>query len=152
MFTALVLTVVTVQPGQTLSGIAASNEVSVAALEAANPQLTDPNLVYPGEHINLPGSGGSAPAVQPASVAPVSAVPGSYQSCVIQHESSGNPDAENSGHWGLYQMTENLWVLGGGSPSDYGSASAAEQSQVFQNILANNINGGTSNWTPYDGC
>jgi hypothetical protein len=69
---------------------------------------------------------------------------------VIQAESSGNPDAENDGHWGLFQMTPNLWVLGGGSPSSYGSASAAQQEAVFQNIVAHDINGGTQNWQPYD--
>ena len=44
----------TVQSGDTLGSIALNNGVSLAALEAANPQITDPALIYPGQVINLP--------------------------------------------------------------------------------------------------
>lgn len=44
----------TVQSGDTLSGIAASFGVSLADLEAANPQIADPNLIYPGQLIVIP--------------------------------------------------------------------------------------------------
>lgn len=43
-----------VQPGDTLSGIAASHGFSLAAVEAANPQLPDFGLILPGQVINLP--------------------------------------------------------------------------------------------------
>lgn len=51
----------TVQAGDTLSAIAQRQGVSLAALEAANPQLSNPNYIYPGETIHLPGNqhGGS---------------------------------------------------------------------------------------------
>jgi hypothetical protein len=88
---------------------------------------------------------------QPQPAASPSSVPSGYLARVAMAESTDNPDAVNGDHWGEYQMTENLWVLGGGNPSSYGSASAGEQTAVAQNIVANNINGGTSNWTPYDG-
>jgi len=45
----------TVQPGDTMSGIAAAHSISLAALEAANPQVTNPNLIDPGEVLNLTG-------------------------------------------------------------------------------------------------
>ncbi|AEJ41348.1 LysM repeat-containing protein [Sulfobacillus acidophilus TPY] len=45
----------TVQKGDTLSAIAARYGISLAALEAANPQIKDPNLIYPGETITIPG-------------------------------------------------------------------------------------------------
>ncbi len=48
---------VTVHSGDTLSGIAARNGVSLSALLAANPQIRNPNLIYPGQTIHLPGSG-----------------------------------------------------------------------------------------------
>lgn len=38
----------------TLSGIAAHEGVSLSALEAANPQITNPNLIYPGQQIKIP--------------------------------------------------------------------------------------------------
>ena len=60
MFAALALVAYLVQPGDTLSGIAASHGVSLAAVEAANPQLSNPNLIYAGQKIEIPR--GSSPA------------------------------------------------------------------------------------------
>ena len=42
--------------GDTLRKIAARQGISVNDLIAANPQLWNPNLIYPGQVINLPGS------------------------------------------------------------------------------------------------
>lgn len=52
---------VSVHAGDTLSSIAASHHVSLAALEAANHQITNFNQIFPGETIHLPG-GSQAPA------------------------------------------------------------------------------------------
>ncbi|HNR90872.1 MAG TPA: LysM peptidoglycan-binding domain-containing protein [Dokdonella sp.] len=52
----------TVHRGDTLSGIAQRHGVSLSSLIAANPQIANPNLIYPGQHIHLPGSASSAPA------------------------------------------------------------------------------------------
>ncbi|KAA8571109.1 hypothetical protein EYC84_000458 [Monilinia fructicola] len=48
---------VTVKKGDTLSKIAAANKVSLADLIAANPDIADPDLIYPGQTINIPGGG-----------------------------------------------------------------------------------------------
>lgn len=56
----------TVRSGDTLSGIAASHRVSLAALEAANPQISNPNRISVGQLIHIPGSGTLAPAPAPA--------------------------------------------------------------------------------------
>jgi LysM repeat protein len=75
---------------------------------------------------------------------------GTFGQCVIEHESGGNPQVMNaSGHYGLYQFSASTWAAYGGSPADFGHASAAEQNQVFANAMAQ---GGQSNWAPYDGC
>lgn len=75
---------------------------------------------------------------------------GGMEACIIARESGGNPDVTNaSGHWGLYQFSESTWVASGGSPSSFGSASAAEQHRVFENAVAAR---GYSDWAPYDGC
>jgi LysM repeat protein len=55
-----------VRSGDTLSGIAAKFNVSLAALEAANPQAVNPNRIYVNELISVPAS--SAPAQQPSPV------------------------------------------------------------------------------------
>jgi spore coat assembly protein SafA len=43
-----------VRPGDTLSGIAERFGVSLGALEAANPQITNPDLINPGQVIKIP--------------------------------------------------------------------------------------------------
>ncbi len=59
----------TVQPGDTLSGIAARFGVSLQAVINANPQITNPNLIFPGQVVNIPGTvpptGGEDYIVQP---------------------------------------------------------------------------------------
>lgn len=45
-----------VRPGDTLSAIAAKFNVSLSAVEAANPQIPDPNKIFPDELVHIPGS------------------------------------------------------------------------------------------------
>lgn len=167
MIAELAMMLVTVQSGNTLSGIAASHSVSLAAIEQANPQFSaDYDLIYVGQTVNIPSGNASpgsiapvyhgqppAPAPEPQSQPqsqPRNSGSGSYQSCVIQRESGGNPRAVNpsSGAGGLYQFMPSTWRgLGySGSPQD---ASVATQDQAFQKLYAQ---AGTSPWTPSDGC
>lgn len=44
-----------VRPGETLSGIAHTNAVSLATLLRDNPHISNPDLIRPGETIRLPG-------------------------------------------------------------------------------------------------
>lgn len=150
------------------------------SIYAANKELSDPNVLEVGQVLTLPDHAESRsyspPVQQPAPVAqsqtdsqqpapvqqqaaPVqqaqSSAPvhgnSSFQDCVISRESGGNPNVMNSsGHYGLYQFSEQTWVAYGGSASDFGNASAAEQTRVFNNAMA--TPGGGSNWSPYDGC
>ena len=46
---------VTVKSGNTLSGIAAKAGVSLASVIKANPQISNPNLIRPGQVIKIPG-------------------------------------------------------------------------------------------------
>jgi spore coat assembly protein SafA len=43
-----------VQPGDTMSAIAYRYNVTLNALISANPQISDPNLIYPGQAIQVP--------------------------------------------------------------------------------------------------
>ena len=45
----------TIQHGDTLSGIAQQNGVSLSALRAANPQILNPNVIYAGDRVSIPG-------------------------------------------------------------------------------------------------
>jgi hypothetical protein len=60
LLTALALAAYLVHPGDSLSGIAASHGVSLAAVEAANPKLADPNLIYAGQTVEIPGGSSAA--------------------------------------------------------------------------------------------
>lgn len=48
------LTTQPIQQGDTLSQIAQANNTTVDALMAANPNITDPNMIIAGESINIP--------------------------------------------------------------------------------------------------
>jgi resuscitation-promoting factor RpfC len=92
-------------------------------------------------------SSASAPAQSTSSY---SGAPGSFQSCVIQAESGGNPNAVNpsSGAGGLYQFLPSTWhALGySGSPQD---APVSVQNEAFAKQYAQS---GGSAWSAYDGC
>jgi LysM repeat protein len=47
---------VTVMPGDSLSSIADQLGVTLAALESANPQITDPSLIFPGQILTIPAA------------------------------------------------------------------------------------------------
>jgi len=47
----------TVRPGDSLWAIAVNHQVDLSDLIAANPQITNPNLIYPNQIINIPQPG-----------------------------------------------------------------------------------------------
>jgi spore coat assembly protein SafA len=50
-----------VQPGDNMWAIAQANGISLGQLEAMNPQIRDPELIIPGQQINIPGGGTETP-------------------------------------------------------------------------------------------
>jgi LysM repeat protein len=54
---------VRVSPGDTLARIASYCGISIQSLMAANPQITNPSVIYVGQIINMPGRGGPPPVV-----------------------------------------------------------------------------------------
>jgi hypothetical protein len=67
---------VKVKSGDTMSALAKKAGVSLKAFIAANPQITNPNLIRPGQVLNVPGATPAAPAA-PAAAAPTSGpIPG----------------------------------------------------------------------------
>jgi LysM repeat protein len=168
---------IVVRRGDSLSGIATRYRIEWPGLYEANRAAIgdNPNLLNAGERLRIPSRAAAAhlaslyrppavvvsvPAPVSATAAPVapestdastaSAPAGSFQECVISRESGGNSQVMNaSGHYGLYQFSESAWVAAGGSAADFGSASVAEQNQVFNSAYAQD---GTSPWAPYDGC
>ena len=64
----------TIQSGDTLSRIAAQNGISLSDLLAANPQITNPDHISPGQVIFIPG-GQTPPAVPGAGETEPAAIP-----------------------------------------------------------------------------
>ena len=60
---------ITIQKGQTLSGIAKQYGTTVNDLLKANPTIKNPNLIYAGSALNLPGAQAS-PVVAPKASVP----------------------------------------------------------------------------------
>jgi LysM repeat protein len=63
-----------VQAGDTMSAIAAAHNLSLAALEAANPQVANPNSISAGEVLNIRGGATSVPPVSQAGAMSIGAV------------------------------------------------------------------------------
>ncbi len=69
-----------VQRGDTLRIIAARFGTSVAAILAVNPNISNPNIIYVGQRITLPGGSATQPVV---TITPASGVPGSQINVVV---------------------------------------------------------------------
>jgi LysM repeat protein len=115
-----------IRPGDTLSQIASKFHVSLGALERANPSIHNPNLIYAGESLAIPGDhfqpapapkrpsvGGAGPvkntvggqvgawiaqaqAILARSGMPMSKMNAADIAIIIRYESSGNPNAQNN--------------------------------------------------------
>lgn len=100
----------TVQPGDTMSQIAATHGIPLPELEMWNP-LPDENLIYAGQEIRLSGTVSPSsiagayhtqqPATQPEPQQPSQTSQGTtsipaWATCIVQRESGGNPGAVNS--------------------------------------------------------
>jgi LysM repeat protein len=103
-----------IRSGDTLSGIAARYHTSVSALARTN-HIANPNLIYAGAHLTIPGhsgrstfepapsrggsrSGGTrAPSRGPGSSAPVSGAPGSATPAMRKLAQAGMSAAEGMG-------------------------------------------------------
>lgn len=108
----------TVQSGDTLSGIAARSGVSLSAIEAANPQIHNPNLIYVNQKVDVPdGRSGVTPIPGPAAPAPTSATASADEgsSTTSQPAASEGTAASSSSSSSSSTVTS----TGGGAPSSF---------------------------------
>lgn len=154
-----------VQPGNTMSEVAASHGVPLSELEMWNPQVEDPNLIYVGQELHL-GAGTASPSsiagayhAQPATQPEpqqqsqgTASIPG-WATCIVQRESGGNPGAVNSipgyigNGGGLFGDLQSTW-------NNYDGYSQPFQAPVSVQIQFNNqlhAQMGLSPWAA-DGC
>jgi LysM repeat protein len=143
-----------VRSGDTMSGIAARFGVSLSALEAANTQITNPNLIFPNELVHIPGT--TAPAGHLTSVAPavvtyvvqggdtMSSIAAAHNMSLAALEAA-NPHVTNPN---VIQVGEILNIIGGGGtgggdvdhPAMVSSAGAIPMSSVGYGIFTGHGN------------
>ncbi len=85
-------TVYVVVPGDTLSGIAGRFGVTLGGLEAANPQITNPNLIVPGQVIRIP-TNTVVYTVQPGDT--LSGIAGQFFGVTLEALEAANPQITN---------------------------------------------------------
>ena len=98
----------TVKSGDNLSKIASANGVSLAALEAANPQLSSNyNLIQIGSSVNLPSTNSSSTTTTPTTTTPTTTTPAKTTSTTTTPSTSSNnstPQVEFTTQYGnVYQ-------------------------------------------------
>jgi hypothetical protein len=165
-----------VRKGDTLSSIAKRFDTNWQALWWVNrDKVPNPNLILAGTNLRLSKWHPDPPKwleqaanraagyqrarevvttvayVQPIPTGTYNAAPGSFQQCVIQRESGGNPDAQNpySTASGLYGFLDSTWTGVTGLPGPARDYSVAVQNAAFAKAYAES---GTADWASYDGC
>jgi len=108
----------TVQSGDTLSGIAARSGVSLSAIEHANPQIHNKNLIYVNQKVDVPdGRSGVTPIARPAAPVATSAPATSDEgsSAAAQPAASEGASASSSSSTSSGTVTS----TGGGAGSSF---------------------------------
>jgi LysM repeat protein len=131
----------TVQSGDNLSTIAQTYGTTVSAIMALNPQITDPNLIYPNEVLVIPVGlvttliipiTGATPA---AIITPSSGPQGTQVQVVL----SGFP-ADAGVEIGLHKLNRNLIESTADTTTDeYGSATVSMRIPVGANVDNNRV-------------
>lgn len=109
-----------IRPGDTLSGIAARYQTTVGALLQANPQIHNPNLIYSGARLNVPGSSDSFQPAPSGSGASYTVRPGDTLSAIgarfgVSYQSIASANGINNPN--LIYAGQRLVIPGRGTPS-----------------------------------
>ncbi len=136
----------TVQPGDTLSGIAASAGVPLSKVEAANRWIKNPNLIYAGQIVHVPdGRSGITPMAPtsyqaPAASSTPSASSDTSDASTTPAESTGTPSASTgySASAGTSASTGTSSASTGASSASTGSSPSSFQQCVSWRESGNN--------------
>lgn len=162
---------VTVQPGDTLTQIGADNNTTYVRLYDANPNINDPDLIYPGDSVKIPAADEQLPdrplpdkvqaaiaaapqALQqnPRSVSytPVGVTPsGSVWDRLAACESGGNWAINTgNGYYGGLQFTSGTWLGNGGGAYAPRADLATRDQQI---AIASKVQAARG-WAPWPAC
>ena len=136
MIAAVALVAYLVQPGDTLSGIAAS----VAAVAAANTKIADPNVIYAGQTVEIP-AGSSAAQGSPASHSSTAQSSGS-QSATSRTSSSSTARTTSTATTSSSSGSSSGYSSGSlsdipGVPQSFAACVASRESTNLQDPAAN---------------
>lgn len=138
MLGAVALVAYLIQPGDTLSGIAASHSVSLAAVESANPQLSDPGVIYAGQTVKIPE--GSSAAHWSSSTQSYGTWAGSHSASTSSAPSSssntGTSSSAGTSSSGSGSSSSSLSDVPG-VPQSFAACVAYRESTNLQNPAAN---------------
>jgi LysM repeat protein len=146
MLAAVALAAYLVQPGDTLSGIAASHSVSLAAVEAANPHISNFNLIFAGQSIELPQGSSAATAITGAQAVPAQQSASVKQSVPVQQSAPTHTSPSStasatatvsSGSTGSSGYSSSSLSDIPGVPSSLAACVAYRESTNLQNPAAN---------------
>ena len=142
MLAALALVAYLVQPGDTLSGIAAAHGASLAAVETANSQIHNFDLIFAGQTVHIPAGSSAAHASHVAHVSHTqpshAASPASSQHTASHGSASGNastgtqPSSRGSSGYSSGGLSDIPGV-----PSSFAACVAYRESTNLQNPAAN---------------
>jgi LysM repeat protein len=118
----------TVQAGDTLSGIAAQAGVSLQRVQAANPQISDPDVITVGQLVNVPDG-------QPGTTSPAPTAPSTGTST---DTSTGTSTSGTSSDTGTSTSTGTSSDTGTSTSTSTGSAPSSYQSCVAWRESSNN--------------
>ena len=122
----------TVQPGDTLSGIAASAGVPLSKVEAANRWIKNPNLIYAGQVVHVPdGRSGITPMAPTYYQAPAASSTPSASS-----DTSAAAAATPAESTGTSSASTGYSASTGTSSASTGTSSASTGSSSFQQCVA----------------
>lgn len=125
--------------------------VAERAAERATPAATPPTTVQDRRTVTTRANRGVRRT--PAATGPHGSCAPATQdtwTCIANCENHGDYGRSgNPSHFGRYQFDRGTWAEYGGNPATWGTASAAEQDQVFARARAA---GHAYHWTPYDPC
>lgn len=92
-----------------------------------------------------------SPARPPAGTLTARHAPSGLAACIVQRESSGNPNAVNGEHTGIGQWTQEAWTRHGGTRYAATPLGATYQQQLV--VLSSGLaRYGCRDWCPFDGC
>jgi LysM domain len=120
----------TVQPGDTLSGIAASAGVPLSKVEAANRWLKNPNLIYAGQVVHVPdGRSGITPMA-----------PTYYQAPAASSTSSASSDTSAAAS-GTSSVSPGTSSESSGTSASYGTSASSGYSSASSGTAAASTGG-----------